>query len=175
VDVIKYIDWNPFFQAWELRGRYSNRGYPKIFNDEAVGNEARKLFNDAQELVQTIVADKSMWLRGVVGLFPANRSKDGEDVIVYADENCRVSGTPLSTFCMLRQQAEKECDDPYFSQADFIAPAGYKDHLGMFAVSCFGCEALVAKFESENDDYSEIMSQALADRFVEASLSTCTE
>merc|ERR1712174_91406 len=70
--------------------------------------------------------------------------------------------------CMLRQQAEKESEDPYLSQADFIAPAGYKDHLGMFAVSCFGCDDLVKMYESENDDYSKIMCQALADRFVEA-------
>ena len=167
-DVIKFIDWNPFFQAWELRGRYPNRGYPKIFHDEAVGKEAKKLFDDAQELVQTIIKEKSMWLAGVVGLFPANRSNDGEDVHVYTDEEARVAGSPLATFCMLRQQAEKESDDPYFSQADFIAPSGYKDHMGMFAVSCFGCEGLVAKFESENDDYNKIMSQALADRFVEA-------
>jgi 5-methyltetrahydrofolate--homocysteine methyltransferase len=167
-DVIKYIDWNPFFQAWELRGRYPNRGYPKIFNDEAVGSEAKKLFDDAQELLQSIIAEKYMWLNGVVGLFPANRSEDGEDVHVYADEEARASCSPLSSFCMLRQQAEKESDDPYFSQADFIAPVGYKDHMGMFAVSCFGCEGLVAKFESENDDYNKIMSQALADRFVEA-------
>jgi 5-methyltetrahydrofolate--homocysteine methyltransferase len=69
---------------------------------------------------------------------------------------------------MLRQQAEKESDDPYLSQADFVAPAGYKDHLGMFAVACFGCDELVSKYESEHDDYSKIMSQALADRFVEA-------
>merc|ERR1712228_805038 len=73
-----------------------------------------------------------------------------------------------STFCMLRQQAEKESEDPYLSQADFIAPRGYKDHLGMFAVSCFGCDALVERYMKENDDYSKIMSQALADRFVES-------
>ncbi len=107
-----------------------------------------------------------MWLKGVVGLFPANRSEDGEDIHVFESEASR--GTPFATFCMLRQQAEKENDEPYLSQADFIAPTGHTDHLGMFAVSCFGCEELVAKFEAENDDYSKIMPQALADRFVEA-------
>jgi 5-methyltetrahydrofolate--homocysteine methyltransferase len=167
-DVVPYIDWNPFFQTWELRGRYPNRGYPKIFNDEAVGKEAKKLFDDAQDMMKLIIAEKSMNLKGVVGLFPANSSSNGEDVHVYADEESRLAGTPTKTFCMLRQQAEKENDDPYLSQADFIAPAGHKDHLGMFAVSCFGCDALVEKYEKENDDYSKIMSQALADRFVEA-------
>jgi 5-methyltetrahydrofolate--homocysteine methyltransferase len=115
-----------------------------------------------------IIAQKSMYLKGVVGMFPANRSEDGEDVHVYDDEAAREAGTPSATYCMLRQQAEKESDDPYLSQADFIAPRGYKDHLGMFAVSCFGCDALVEKYEAENDDYNKIMSQALADRFVEA-------
>lgn len=167
-DIVPYIDWNPFFQTWELRGRYPNRGYPKIFKDETVGAEAKKLFDDAETMMHQIIADGSMTLKGVVGLFPANRSADGEDVHVYESEDDRESGKVLSTFCMLRQQAEKESDDPYLSQADFIAPSGYKDNLGMFAVSCFGCDELVKKYESENDDYSKIMAQALADRFVEA-------
>mmetsp|Transcript_24210 Transcript_24210/g.49556 ORF Transcript_24210/g.49556 Transcript_24210/m.49556 type:complete len:671 (+) Transcript_24210:2-2014(+) len=167
-DVVPYIDWNPFFQTWELRGRYPNRGYPKIFNDEAVGSEAKKLFDDAQKLMKEIIANKSMYLKGVVGLFAANSTEDGEDVNIYQSEDDRENGEPCHKFCMLRQQSEKESDDPYLSQADFIAPAGYKDHLGMFAVSCFGCEELVAKYESEHDDYNKIMSQALADRFVEA-------
>jgi len=167
-DVISYIDWNPFFQTWELRGRYPNRGYPKIFDDKTVGSEAKKLFDDAQRMLKEIVADGSMWLKGVVGLFPANKSEDGEDVDVFTSEGDREAGNVAAKFCMLRQQAEKESDDPYLSQADFIAPKGYTDHIGFFAVSCFGCDALVKKYESENDDYSKIMSQALADRFVEA-------
>ena len=166
-DIVKYIDWNPFFQTWELRGRYPNRGYPKIFNDKTVGSEAKKLFDDAQSMMGKIIADKSMTLKGVVGLFPANRFGD-DDVQIFASEEDRANGNVLETFCMLRQQAEKESDDPYFSQADFVAPAGYQDHLGMFAVACFGCDELVKKYESENDDYSKIMAQALADRFVEA-------
>ena len=109
-----------------------------------------------------------MWVKGVVGIFPANRSEDGEDIHVYESEVDRDAHNVKATFCMLRQQAEKESEDPYYSQADFIASSGHKDYLGMFAVSCFGCEALVQKFESENDDYLKIMSQALADRFVEA-------
>lgn len=118
--------------------------------------------------MKTIIADSSMTLKGVVGLYPANRSEDGEDVDVFETEADREAGNVAAKFCMLRQQAEKESDDPYLSQADFIAPKGYKDHVGFFAVSCFGCDALVSKFEAENDDYSKIMSQALADRFVEA-------
>merc|ERR1712123_383802 len=113
-------------------------------------------------------AEKSMNIKGVVGLFPANTSDDGEDVIIYETEDDRGKENEKGKFCMLRQQAEKESNDPYLSQADFIAPKGHKDHMGMFAVSCFGCDALVKKYESENDDYSKIMAQALADRFVEA-------
>ena len=167
-DIVPYIDWNPFFQTWELRGRYPNRGYPKIFKDETVGAEAKKLFDDAQKMMQEVISNQSMTLKGVVGLFPANRSADGEDVEVFETEEARAAGTPTARFCMLRQQAEKESDDPFLSQADFIAPPGYKDHMGMFAVACFGSEDLVKKYEAENDDYSKIMAQALADRFVEA-------
>ena len=118
--------------------------------------------------MKQIIAEKSMYLKGVVGLFPANKSQDGEDVHIYCTEQDRANGNSSHTLCMLRQQAEKENDEPYLSMADFIAPRGYKDHMGMFAVSCFGCESLVEKYESQNDDYSKIMAQALADRFVEA-------
>ena len=162
--VLPYIDWNPFFQTWELRGRYPNRGYPKIFDDEHVGKEAKDLFNNAKEMLDEIVAQKTMRLKGVVGIFPANRSDDGEDVEVWTDSG---RTEVKAKFCMLRQQAEKD-NEPYFSQADFVAPKGHADHLGMFAVSCFGAEELAAKYESENDDYKKIMAQALADRLVEA-------
>jgi 5-methyltetrahydrofolate--homocysteine methyltransferase len=167
---VAYISKNPFFQTWELRGRYPNRGYPKIFLDAHVGAEAKKLYNDALVMLEKIIAEGSMTLKGVIGLFPANRSPDGEDVHLYASESDReAQHNKLGSFCMLRQQAEKENDDqPYFSQADFIAPAGYKDFLGMFAVSCFGCDELVTRYEGEHDDFSKIMVQALADRFVEA-------
>jgi 5-methyltetrahydrofolate--homocysteine methyltransferase len=167
-DIVPYIDWNPFFQTWELRGRYPNRGYPKIFNDASVGSEAKKLFDDAQKMMKEIIENGTMTLSGVVGLFPANSSEDGEDVEVFESEHDREVGKVAGKFCMLRQQAEKESDDPFLSQADYIAPKGYKDHIGFFAVSTFGCEELVKKYESENDDFSKIMAQALADRFVEA-------
>ena len=151
-----------------MRGRYPNRGYPKIFDDKTVGSEAKKLFDDAQRMLKEIVSDGSMWLKGVVGLFPANQSEDGEDVDVFESEDDRAAGKIAGKFCMMRQQAEKESDDPFLSQADFIAPKGYSDHIGFFAVSCFGCDALVNKYESEQDDYSKILAQSLADRFVEA-------
>ena len=154
---------NPFFQTWELRGRYSNHGYPKIFNNKAVGSEAKKLFDDALAVTKIIIADKSMSLKGVVGLLPANQSEDVEDVHIFLDEEDRSVDTPIHTFCMLRQQAEKESDDLYLIQADFVAHKGYKDHLDMFALSCFGGDALVKKFEADNDDYSKIMAQVLAD------------
>ena len=98
-----------------------------------------------------------MYLQGVVGLFPDNRSEDGENVHIYVDEESRAAGTPSTTFCMLYQQAEKESEDPYLIQADFIALAGYKDHLGMFAVSCFRCNELVKFYESQHNDYSKTM------------------
>jgi 5-methyltetrahydrofolate--homocysteine methyltransferase len=164
-DVLPYIDWDPFFQTWELRGRYPNRGYPKIFNDDKVGPEAKKLYDDAQKMIKEITASKSMWLKGVMGLYAANRSADGEDVEVFEDAS---RSKVAATFCMLRQQADWGDGSSKCSQADFIAPKGEADHLGMFAVSCFGCEALVEKYEKENDDFSKILAQALADRFVEA-------
>jgi len=162
-DVLPFIDWNPFFQTWELRGRYPNRGYPKIFNDENVGAEAKKLFDDAQAMLSDIVANKRLRLVGVNGIFPASRV--GEDVEVYGENN-----EVLGKFCMLRQQAEKETEEPYLSMADFIAPkeTGVEDYLGMFAVACMGAEEEAAKFEAEMDDYNKIMVQALADRLVEA-------
>jgi 5-methyltetrahydrofolate--homocysteine methyltransferase len=166
-DVVPFIDWNPFFQTWELRGRYPNRGYPKIFNDEKVGLEAKKLFNDAQAMLSSVISSKVLELRGVVGLFPAN-SINTEDVEVYSNES---RNEVLAKFCMLRQQAEKEAEnEEYLSQADFIAPkdSGVSDYLGMFAVACFGAEVQAEKYEVAQDDYSKIMIQALADRLVEA-------
>jgi 5-methyltetrahydrofolate--homocysteine methyltransferase len=166
-EVVPFIDWNPFFQTWELRGRYPNRGFPKIFNDEKVGAEAKKLYDDALAMMAQIMKDKSLSLKGIVGLYPAN-TVGYEDVEVYTDD----SRTEVATrFCMLRQQLEKDVDNAeYFSQADFVAPkeSGVPDYLGMFAVSCFGCDDEAARHAALEDDYSKIMVQALADRFVEA-------
>ncbi len=166
-EVVPFIDWNPFFQTWELRGRYPNRGFPKIFNDEKVGSEAKKLFDEATIMLNEIILSGVLELRGVVGLFPANSIRT-EDVEVYTDETRE---NVAATFCMLRQQAESDVEGAkYLSQADFVAPreSGVSDYLGMFAVACMGCEAEVIRHENNNDDYSKIMVQALADRLVEA-------
>merc|ERR1712216_849206 len=165
-DIVPFIDWNPFFQTWELRGRYPNRGYPKIFNDARVGEEAKKLFDDAQAMIKKILDENLLSVKGIVGMFPANSV--GDDVEIYEDDE---RSTVSAKFCMLRQQMEKENkDDPYMCQSDFIAPkgTGLKDYMGMFAVACFGCDEQCAKYEADNDDYSKIMMQALADRFAEA-------
>eukprot|EP00981_Chlorochromonas_danica_P005364 scaffold1084_cov250-Ochromonas_danica.AAC.15 len=166
-DVVPYIDWNPFFQTWELRGRYPNRGYPKIFNDEKVGAEAKKLHEDALRMLDMVVKTKALQLKGIVGLFAAN-SVGGEDVEIYTDDT---RATVAGKMCMLREQTESDAPDKvYLSQADFIAPkeSGIPDYMGMFAVACMGCDEQVAKFEAANDDYSKIMIQAIADRLVEA-------
>jgi len=163
--VLPYIDWNPFFQTWEIRGKYPNRGYPKVFNDADVGAAARKLYDEAVAMLKNIVADKSLEVRAVQAIFPANRR--GDDVIVYEDASRRAA---KATFCMLRQQVEK--DDKatrHNCLSDFIAPEGKgASHLGMFAVGVFGVDKLVAKYEASLDDYSKIMTQALADRLAEA-------
>lgn len=164
----EYFDWNPFFQLWELRGKYPNRGYPAIFKDKSVGEEAKKLYDDAQEMLQKIIEEKWLKPRGVVGIFPANRV--GDDVEVYYDNEKRDEETKAATFHGLRQQLEKDTDEAYMCQSDFIAPreSEIKDYIGAFAVGIFGVEEKTPEFEKNNDDYSKIMLQALADRFAEA-------
>jgi 5-methyltetrahydrofolate--homocysteine methyltransferase len=108
-DVIANIDWSPFFQTWELRGRYPNRGFPKIFNDERVGEEARKLYGDAQAMLKEIIDGKLLELRASHGVWPANASESGEDILIYGDED---RSEPIATFCCLRPQLVKESEDP---------------------------------------------------------------
>eukprot|EP01138_Halocafeteria_seosinensis_P008643 gb/GECG01008834.1/.p1 GENE.gb/GECG01008834.1/~~gb/GECG01008834.1/.p1 ORF type:complete len:1274 (+),score=245.83 gb/GECG01008834.1/:1-3822(+) len=164
----EYFDWNPFFQLWELRGKYPNRGYPAIFNDKSVGDEAKKLFDDAQEMLQQIIEEGWLKPKGVVGIFPANRV--GDDVEVYYDNEKRDDETKAATFYGLRQQLEKDTDEPFMCQSDFVASkeSGVKDYIGGFAVGIFGVEEKVPEFEKNNDDYRKILLQALADRFAEA-------
>ena len=158
-DLIPFIDWSPFFHTWELRGRY-----PAIFDDPNCGVEAKKLFEDAQKLLAEIVADESLQLRGVCGLFPANR--DGEDIIVYSDES---RTKEVVRFHGLRQQMKKPEGQFNFSIADFVAPAPAKDYVGAFAVtSGHGMLEVVKKFKAAHDDYNVIMTEAIADRFAEA-------
>ncbi|CAO3623115.1 unnamed protein product [Cunninghamella blakesleeana] len=160
------IDWNPFFQVFQLRGRYPNRGYPKIFDDEAVGPEARRVYNDAQAMLKEIVDKKLLTARGIVGFYPANSV--GDDIEIYEDESRE---TVKAKFYGLRQQSEKETDEPYYCLSDFVAPrsTNIADYLGMFAVSTgFGCDEMVKKYDDDQDDYNSIMAKALADRLAEA-------
>jgi 5-methyltetrahydrofolate--homocysteine methyltransferase len=156
-----YIDWTPFFQAWELAGKY-----PAILNDELVGKEATKLFHDANTMLDKLIAENALTAKGVVGIFPANSI--GDDVELYTDDS---RTTVLKTVHFLRQQGEKAKNLPNQCLADFIAPkeTGLKDYFGMFAVTAgIGAEELAKKYEQQQDDYSAIMVKALADRLAEA-------
>lgn len=163
--LLPYIDWNPFFQVWQLRGKYPNRGYPKIFNDETVGAEAKKLHTDALKMLDDLVNKRSLTAKGVVGIWPANSV--GDDIEVYSKDG---SGELQGIFHSLRQQEERE-DSTYYAMSDFVAPksSGRKDYIGAFAVSCgFGCEEICSKLRAQNDDFKGIMMEALADRLAEA-------
>ncbi|MBT6102278.1 MAG: methionine synthase, partial [Verrucomicrobia bacterium] len=158
--LVEFIDWSPFFHAWELQGRY-----PKIFADPAVGDKAKELFDDAKELLDRIVGEKLFTAKCAYGFFPANRI--GDDVELFTD----VTRTKrLAKFHFLRQQNEKASGENH-SLADFIAPGetGLADHLGAFAVTAgHGVEELAKSFEADNDDYNAIMAKALGDRLAEA-------
>ncbi|HEV2178607.1 MAG TPA: methionine synthase [Terriglobia bacterium] len=160
-EIVPYIDWTPFFAAWELRGTY-----PKILDDPAVGARARDLLEDARRLLREIVTGKLVTARAVVGIFPA--ASVGDDIEVYTDESR--SGV-LTVFHFLRQQMEKAPGHFNHSLADFIAPreSEVHDYVGAFAVSAGFClEHLVARFERDHDDYNAIMAKALADQLAEA-------
>ncbi|XP_029449763.1 methionine synthase isoform X2 [Rhinatrema bivittatum] len=165
-----YIDWKPFFDVWQLRGKYPNRGFPKIFNDKTVGEEAKRLYDDAQSLLTTLITQKKLQTRGIVGFWPAQSEQD--DIHIYTEEAQPQFASPIATFYGLRQQAEKDSSstDPYFCLSDFIAPkaSGVHDYLGLFAVACFGVEALSKVYEKQCDDYNSIMVKALGDRLAEA-------
>ncbi len=160
--ICKYIDWTPFFRTWEISGKY-----PAVLDDPKVGNEARKLFDDAQKMLKKIVEEGALQANGVIGLFPAN-SVDNEDIEIYKDDDRKHVVTTLHT---LRQQAEKTNNQPYLALADYIAPkeSGVKDYIGAFAVTTgIGADKLVKKYEQDNDDYNSIMVKAIADRLAEA-------
>ena len=157
-----YIDWTPFFMAWELAGRF-----PRILDDDIVGKEATKLYADAQAMLDQLVEEKWFAARGVYGLFPAN-SIGHDDIEVYSSE--KREGL-LTTLHSLRQQTQKPPGQPNYALADFIAPAEThkQDYIGAFAVACgFGMEDRIRQYEAEHDDYHAIMLKALADRFAEA-------
>jgi 5-methyltetrahydrofolate--homocysteine methyltransferase len=166
-DLIEYIDWSPFFHAWELRGRY-----PAIFDDPKVGKQARELFDDAQELLGRIAAKDLLVPRGVYAFWPANAA--GDDVRVYADD---ARTEKIATFYFLRQQMQKPGGQFNHCLADYIAPTSSQpstinhhlaDYLGGFAVSIHGADEVAEDFKRQNDDYSAIMTKALADRLAEA-------
>jgi 5-methyltetrahydrofolate--homocysteine methyltransferase len=155
------IDWTPFFLTWELKGKY-----PRIFDETAFGKEARKLFDDANKLLDEIIKNKWLTAKAVIGFYPANSVED--DIEIYEDES---RGEVLTTFHMLRQQAEKTTDQPYLCLSDFIAPkeTGVNDYIGAFTVtSGIGMEEIVKRFEAEHDDYNGILTKAITDRLAEA-------
>ena len=153
-DLVPYIDWTPFFQAWELHGKY-----PRILSDELVGSHAQSLFDDAQEMLRQVVAERWITAHGVYGFFPARQ--DGDDIAVQTAGGER-------RFLTLRQQGQKAEGQPYHALADFIDPAG-QDTLGLFAVTTgHGVDERCQQFKAENDDYRALMLQALADRLAEA-------
>ncbi|NDU87397.1 MAG: methionine synthase [Ferrovum sp.] len=162
-ELIPYIDWTPFFQTWELSGRY-----PNILEDSVVGETARQLLADAQAMLQTLVTENILTAKGVVGFFPAATADNGDDILIYTDE----SRTEVSTVLHhLRQQNEKPADRHNHCLADFIAPAstGIADYIGGFAVTAgHGIEAMLAQYEAVHDDYNSILLKALADRLAEA-------
>lgn len=157
----KYIDWTPFFSTWELKGKF-----PEIFNNPNYGDEATRIYKDANSLLDKIINEKLLSANGIVGLFPANSFDD--DIEIYSDENR--SGI-LATLHTLRQQILKSKEIPNIALADYIAPknSGIKDYIGMFAVTTgIGIEAIIEKFTNEHDDYNVIMTKAIADRLAEA-------
>ncbi|MBF6647201.1 methionine synthase [Methylobacter sp. BlB1] len=159
--LVWYIDWTPFFQTWEMAG-----SYPKIFADKVIGNEARKLFDDAQVMLKKIITEEWLSARAVIGFFPAN--SEGDDIIVYADDSRQQK---LETLHHLRQQNIKAPGRPNYCLSDFIAPvdSGKTDYIGAFAVTTgIGIEEKLRQFERDHDDYSAIMLKALADRLAEA-------
>jgi 5-methyltetrahydrofolate--homocysteine methyltransferase len=160
-ELARYIDWTPFFQTWELKGRY-----PDILNDEKQGEAARQLFADAQAMLKKIIDEKWFAPRAVIGFWPANTI--GDDIRLFTDESRRED---LATLFTLRQQLAKREGRANVALADFVAPAdsGKQDYIGGFVVTA-GIEevAIAERFERANDDYSSIMVKALADRFAEA-------
>ena len=152
-DLVEYIDWTPFFRAWELAGNY-----PAILDDAVVGESARSLFADAQKMLDRIVSEKWLTARGVAGLWPCRR--EGDDIVVHVEDEKHVR------LPMLRQQIAKREGRANMCLADFISPNG--DWMGGFAVSIHGIEPHLARFKAAIDDYSDILLKALADRLAEA-------
>lgn len=159
--LVDYIDWTPFFSAWDLYGKY-----PQILDDKIVGEPARALFNDAQKMLRRIVDEKALTAHGVVGFWPANSR--GDDIVLYTDESRKQE---LAAFRGLRQQIKKRESGANYCLSDFVAPegSGIADYVGGFAVTAgVGEEEFAAGFDKRDDNYSAILSKALADRLAEA-------
>ncbi len=182
-EIAAYIDWSPFFHAWEIRGRY-----PALLDDPEIGPRCRELFNDAQALLNRLIGEKLIHGKAVYGFFPAavqssqqnsvnsdnsvipsNSPASSDDIILYTDDT---RSEILTVFHTLRQQMDKPEDQPNYALADFIAPAnsGRRDYLGAFALTTgLGVDEVVRQFEKDHDDYNAILTKALADRLAEAS------
>ncbi|MDD4190723.1 MAG: methionine synthase [Mangrovibacterium sp.] len=157
----EYIDWSFFFFVWELKGRF-----PDILDDEQQGEQARKVYADAQKMLDQVIAKKMLQANGIVGLWPAHA--EGDDIVLFEDESCV---TETGRFYHLRQQEKKKEGVPNFCLSDFVAPgeAGKTDYCGAFAVTAgIGIEKWIAAYRADHDDYSAIMLEALADRLAEA-------
>jgi len=160
-ELARYIDWSPFFWAWELKGKF-----PKILDHPERGEEARKLYDDGRRLLERVIAERRLTARGVYGFWPA--AAEGDDVVVFEDESRH---DELARFHFLRQQWLRKGRECYYSLADFVAPreSRRRDYVGAFAVTAgVGAAEAVARFEAEQDDYSAIMLKVLADRLAEA-------
>jgi 5-methyltetrahydrofolate--homocysteine methyltransferase len=161
-EIRDYIDWSPFFHAWEIRGRY-----PALLDDPEIGPRCRELFHDAQVLLDRLIGKNLLHGKAVYGFYPAARV--GDDIELYADDS---RTTVLTTIHTLRQQMDKPQDQPNYALADFIAPkdSGRRDYLGAFALTTgLGIDEIVRAFEADHDDYNSILTKALADRLAEAS------
>lgn len=160
-ELVRYIDWTPFFQTWELKGRY-----PAILDNEIVGEQAKELFDDALVMLHQLVTEKWLTAKAIIGLFPAN--SNGDDITVYTDESRQES---QCQFHFIRQQMRKPKDKANLCLADLVAPkdANINDYLGTFAVTTgHGIEVKLAEFEAQHDDYNSILLKSLADRLAEA-------
>jgi 5-methyltetrahydrofolate--homocysteine methyltransferase len=160
-EIARYIDWTFFFAAWELKGKF-----PAILDHPQYGEAARDLYGNATVLLDRLIARRQIRARGVYGFWPAN--SDGDDIVLFTDED---RSTELMRFPMLRQQRVKAEEKPQYALSDFVAPieSGLPDHIGAFAVTAgLGVEDVVKAFEAQHDDYSAIMTKAIADRLAEA-------
>ncbi|HAI56638.1 MAG TPA: methionine synthase, partial [Saprospirales bacterium] len=155
-EITQYIDWTPFFSSWQMKGKY-----PAILEDDVVGVEAQKLYDDANRMLEKIINDKNIKAKAIFGIFSANSK--GDDVVI--DNNIGMQ----EVVYFLRQQRKKAPGKTYASLSDFIAPASHNDYLGMFAVTAgIGIEKIVAQYEADHDDYNAIMCKAVCDRLAEA-------